>query len=84
MLGTVRWFSAKGFGFIDVWSEAENDVKSFYFHITNVQGHAQLKPGSKVSFDVVKAPKGPTAVNIRLVSEAQEGNSNVHAAQSAS
>jgi cold shock protein len=77
MEGTVRWYSAKGFGFIDLWSESENDVKSFYFHVSRVKDHAVLKAGTAVSFDVVKAPKGPTAINVQPVLAAHEGKSNV-------
>lgn len=81
MQGTVRWFSAKGFGFIDVWSESDNELRSFYFHVSNVKNHSHLPAGATVSFDVVKAPKGPTAINVCQVA-AQEGKSNVSESQS--
>jgi cold shock CspA family protein len=65
MQGIVRWYSAKGFGFIDVLNSA--DGKAIYFHLCDVKGRTILKPGDAVTFDVVQVPKGPKCVNVRAV-----------------
>jgi len=65
MNGTVKWFNAeKGFGFIT--GEDGNDV---FAHFSQIQkdGYKSLEEGQKVSYDVVKGPKGPQAENIVLI-----------------
>ena len=60
--GTVKWFkSEKGFGFIQ--REAGDDV---FVHFSAIQGdgYKSLEEGEKVSFDVVKGPKGLQAENV--------------------
>ena len=60
--GTVKWFkSEKGFGFIQ--REAGDDV---FVHFSAIQGdgYKSLEEGQKVSFDVVKGPKGLQAENV--------------------
>ncbi len=60
--GTVKWFKAeKGFGFIQ--REAGDDV---FVHFSAIQGdgYKSLEEGEKVSFDVVKGPKGLQAENV--------------------
>ena len=65
MNGTVKWFnSEKGFGFIT--GEDENDVFAHFSQI-NSDGYKSLQEGQKVSFDVVKGPKGPQAENITII-----------------
>ena len=54
--GTVKWFNdAKGFGFIT--PESGEDV---FVHFRAIQGNGfkTLKEGQRVSFMVVKGPKG--------------------------
>jgi cold shock protein len=63
MKGTVRWYSAKGFGFIDVLNSP--DGRAIYFHLADVKGRTILKPGDAVTFDVVQVPKGPKCINVR-------------------
>ncbi len=63
--GTVKWFkSEKGFGFIQ--REAGDDV---FVHFSAIQGdgYKSLEEGEKVSFDVVKGPKGLQAENVERV-----------------
>ena len=62
MNGTVKWFNAeKGFGFI-----TGEDGKDVFAHFSQIksEGYKTLEEGQKVSYDVVKGPKGPQAENI--------------------
>lgn len=64
MNGTVKWFnSEKGFGFIT--GEDGTDVFAHFSQI-NIEGYKSLEEGQKVSYDVVKGPKGPQAENITI------------------
>ena len=62
--GRVKWFNdKKGFGFI----EQENGPDVFVHHSNiNASGFKSLKEGDRVTFDVEKGPKGPSAVNVKL------------------
>jgi CspA family cold shock protein len=65
MNGTVKWFNGeKGFGFIT--GEDGNDVFAHFSQI-NSEGYKSLDEGQKVSYDVVKGPKGPQAENITVL-----------------
>ena len=64
--GTVKWFNdAKGFGFI----EPEGGGADVFAHFSAVQmdGFRTLKQGGKVSYELVRGPKGDLAQNIRPV-----------------
>ena len=55
--GTVKWFNdAKGFGFI----KPDDGGEDLFAHFSQIQGSGfkTLKEGQKVSFTVVKGPKG--------------------------
>lgn len=63
--GTVKWFNeAKGFGFIE--QDSGPDV---FVHFSAIQGEGfkTLNEGDRVSFEVVKGPKGPQAENVRKI-----------------
>jgi cold shock protein len=60
--GTVKWFNAsKGYGFIE--QDGGPDV---FVHHSAIQsdGFKTLEEGQKVSFDIEKGKKGPSAVNV--------------------
>ena len=57
-----RWFD-RGFGFISV--EGQDD--EVFVHHTSLDGVFELREGQKVEFDVEDAPKGPRAVNVKVV-----------------
>jgi CspA family cold shock protein len=63
--GTVKWFNdSKGFGFI----ERENGEDVFvHFSAIESEGFKSLAEGDKVSFEVVKGPKGLQAANVRKI-----------------
>jgi cold shock protein len=63
--GTVKWFNdAKGFGFLE--QENGEDVFCHFSAITG-DGFKSLAEGDRVTFDVVKGPKGLQAENVRKV-----------------
>jgi CspA family cold shock protein len=63
--GTVKWFNdSKGFGFL----EQENGDDVFvHFSAINGDGFKSLAEGDRVTFDVVKGPKGLQAANVTRV-----------------
>jgi len=68
--GTVKWFNdAKGFGFI----EPEGGGADVFAHFSAVQmdGFRTLKQGSRMSYELVKGPKGDLAQNIRAAEGAE-------------
>lgn len=61
--GTVKWFNdAKGFGFI----EPDGGGADVFAHFSAVlmDGYRTLRQGSRVSFELVRGPKGDLAQNI--------------------
>lgn len=63
--GTVKWFNdSKGFGFI----EQENGDDVFcHFSAINSDGFKTLAEGDRVTFEVVKGPKGLQAANVSRI-----------------
>ncbi|MFP3951092.1 MAG: cold-shock protein [Candidatus Bathyarchaeia archaeon] len=64
MEGTVKkWLTLRGFGFIEV-DDSDDDV---FVHNSELSGVSSLRPGQKVSFEIEDAPKGPRAINVKVV-----------------
>ncbi len=60
--GMVKWFnSQKGYGFI-----TQDDGQDVFVHYSAIAGDGfrSLEEGQRVSFDVVKGPKGLQAANV--------------------
>ena len=61
--GTVKWFNdAKGFGFI---KDAESGSE-YYVHATGLID--KIKDNDKVTFELKDSKKGPSAINVKLIS----------------
>jgi CspA family cold shock protein len=61
--GTVKWFNnSKGYGFITP-ADGGDDV---FVHHTAIQatGYKSLTEGQKVTFEVERGAKGPSATNV--------------------
>jgi CspA family cold shock protein len=64
--GIVKWFKDdKGFGFIT----PEDGGKDLFVHHSAIQmnGYKSLKEGQRVEYEAQQGPKGPQAVNIRVL-----------------
>lgn len=66
--GTVVKLMDKGFGFISY----EGSEKDLFFHLRSLQNieFDDLKEGDRVSFEIEQSPKGPNAVNVERIGEA--------------
>jgi len=63
MEGIVKRWLDRGFGFISV----EGQEDEVFVHHTALDGVSELREGEKVEFDVEDSPKGPRAVNVKVV-----------------
>jgi len=64
--GTVKWFNdEKGYGFIT----PEDGGKDLFAHHSAIKmnGFKSLKEGQRVEYEAQQGPKGPQAVNIRVI-----------------
>jgi len=61
--GVVKRWLDRGYGFIGVEGE-DDDV---FVHHSALEGAYELREGQKVEFDVEDSPKGPRAVNVKII-----------------
>jgi CspA family cold shock protein len=62
--GTVkRWLDQRGYGFI----EPEGGGNDIFIHHSEIQGSYALSEGQKVEFELESTPKGPQAVQLKIV-----------------
>lgn len=63
--GTVKWFNdSKGFGFL---AQENGDDVFCHFSAINSNGFKSLAEGDRVTFEVVKGPKGLQAANVSKI-----------------
>lgn len=61
--GVVKWFdNNRGYGFI--CDNSGNDIFVHQSHIKENGHNKELYQGEEVTFDVVNADKGPSAINV--------------------
>jgi len=59
----TKYFDDRGFGFV-----RRDDGKDIFFHIKSFAKHVEyVAPGDRVEFTVESTPKGPAAVDIKLI-----------------
>lgn len=62
--GSIEWYNQKrGFGFIT----CADSVGRIFFHVSQIRTEGRkedLRPNERVTFDVLRGPKGPQAVNV--------------------
>ena len=52
--GTVKWFDAvRGYGFL-----ARDGAVDVFVHASQIEGGGELRPGERVSFEVVEGARG--------------------------
>jgi CspA family cold shock protein len=71
--GKVKWFNdAKGFGFITPDGSGPDQTRDCFVHYSAIQasGFKSLGEGDRVEFEIQQGPKGPSAIEVTVVSKA--------------
>lgn len=69
--GKVKWFNnAKGYGFIN--PNIGSDDYFVHFSSVHMDGYKSLKAGQPVCFELLETDKGAHAVNVHLLTNADE------------
>ena len=63
MEGVVKRWLDRGYGFIGVEGK-DDDV---FVHHSSLEGIYELREGQRVEFDIEDSPKGPRAVNVKII-----------------
>ncbi len=63
MEGVIKKWLDRGYGCIGV---ADKDERVFV-HSNDIEDVFELRKGQKVEFDLENSPKGPRAVNVKIV-----------------
>jgi CspA family cold shock protein len=58
-----RWLDGRGYGFLSV----EGNDKDIFVHHSGLINVYELRVGQKVDFDLEDSPRGPQAVNVKIV-----------------
>ena len=58
-----RWLDGRGYGFLSV----EGNDKDIFVHHSGLTGAYELRVGQNVDFDMEDSPRGPQAVNVKIV-----------------
>jgi CspA family cold shock protein len=61
--GTVKRWLDRGYGFIDV----DGKEDAIFVHNSELNGVFELREGQKVEYKLEDSPKGPRAVNVKIV-----------------
>jgi cold shock CspA family protein len=61
--GKVKIWLGRGYGIIEV-EDVDDDV---FVPQSGIEGGTQLQEGQEVEFDFVGSPRGPRAVNVKII-----------------
>jgi CspA family cold shock protein len=61
--GIVKRWLDRGYGFIGV----EDNDEDVFVHQSELDGVYELRTGQKVEFDIESSPRGPRAVNVKII-----------------
>ena len=56
-----KWFSDKGYGFVETKSG------EVFFHISQLKNAQEIQRGDKVSFTLIQAKNGPKCVKVQII-----------------
>ena len=67
--GTVRWFGARGYAFIQPDAKDGETPKDVFVHFMAIEGdgYRTLDEGQRVEFEVKEGKKGPEAAKVKVI-----------------